>query len=138
MKTLVPFIKTDREIYGFPAIKSAYKSLVIIYSNANIDLLVNEEDIYNLPDYKNKNMTQDKTVNHACFYKEYTYLSTASGILCINLKKREISNYYPLNKNVLACNPKSAECKQRMYNSWMSLADNFLYRNGIQSSFSVH
>ena len=49
-------------------------------------------------------MTQDKTINHACFYKKYTYLSTASGILCINLKKREISNYYPLNKNVLACN----------------------------------
>ena len=97
------FPLSDTEI-SYIAYQSAYKSLVIIYSNANIDLLVNEEDIYNLPDYKNKNMTQDKTVNHACFYKEYTYLSTASGILCINLKKREISNYYPLNKNVLACN----------------------------------
>lgn len=49
-------------------------------------------------------MTQDKSVNHACFYKESAYLSTASGILCVNLKKREISNYYALNKNVLACN----------------------------------
>ena len=97
------FPLSDTEI-SYIAYQSAYKSLVIIYSNANIDLLVNEEDIYNLPDYKNKNMTQDKTVNHACFYKEYTYLSTASGILCINLKKREISNYYPLNRNVLACN----------------------------------
>ena len=97
------FPLSDTEI-SYIAYQSVYKSLVIIYSNANIDLLVNEEDIYNLPDYKNKNMTQDKTVNHACFYKEYTYLSTASGILCINLKKREISNYYPLNKNVLACN----------------------------------
>lgn len=97
------FSLSDTEI-SYIAYQSTYKLLVIIYSNANIDLLVNEEDIYNLPDYKNKNMTQDKTVNHACFYKEYTYLSTASGILCINLKKREISNYYPLNKNVLACN----------------------------------
>ncbi|MDE8698110.1 hypothetical protein PZH42_29425, partial [Bacteroides cellulosilyticus] len=44
-------------------------------TNWQVTMLVNEEDIYNLPDYKNKNMTQDKTVNHACFYKEYTYLS---------------------------------------------------------------
>ena len=65
------FPLSDTEI-SYIAYQSAYKSLVIIYSKENIDLLVNEEDIYNLPDYKNKNMTQDKTVNHACFYKEYT------------------------------------------------------------------
>ena len=94
---------SDTEI-SYIAYQATHKTLVIVYSNANIDLLVNEEDVYNLPDYKNKNMTQDKSVNHACFHKESAYLSTASGILCINLKKREISNYYPLNKNVLACN----------------------------------
>ena len=97
------FPLSDTEIYHI-AYQPAYKTLIIVYSNANIDLLVNEEDVYNLPDYKNKNMTQDKTVRHTCFYKEYAYLSTASGILSINLKKREISNYYPLNKDVLACN----------------------------------
>lgn len=94
---------SDTDI-SFIAYQPAYKSLLIVYSNANIDLLEEEEYVYNLPDYKNKNMTQDKTVNQACFYNEYVYLSTASGILCINLKKHEISNYYPLNRNVLACN----------------------------------
>lgn len=97
------FPLSDTEI-SYIAYQSVYKILIIIYSNANIDLLENEEYVYNLPDYKNKNMTQDKYVNHACFYKESAYLSTASGILCVNLKKREISNYYALNKNVLACN----------------------------------
>lgn len=97
------FPLSDTDI-SFIAYQPAYKSLLIVYSNANIDLLEEEEYVYNLPDYKNKNMTQDKTVNQACFYNEYAYLSTASGILCINLKKREISNYYPLNRNVLACN----------------------------------
>lgn len=96
------FPLSDTEI-SYIAYQSVYKILIIIYSNANIDLLENEEYVYNLPDYKNKNMTQDKSVNHACFYKESAYLSTASGILCVNLKKREINNYYALNKNVMAC-----------------------------------
>ena len=74
------FPLSDTEIYHI-AYQQAYKTLIMVYSNANIDLLVDEEDIYNLPDYKNKNMTQDKTVRHTCFYKEYAYLSTASGCL---------------------------------------------------------
>ena len=41
------FPLSDTEI-SYIAYQSVYKSLVIIYSNANIDLLVNEEDIYNL------------------------------------------------------------------------------------------
>lgn len=94
---------SDTEI-SYIAYQPTHKTLIIVYSNANIDLLVDEKDIYNLSDYKNKNMTQGKSVNQTCFYEEYAYLATQSGILCINLKKREISNYYPLNKNVLSCN----------------------------------
>lgn len=97
------FPLSDTEISHI-AYQHAYKMLVIVYSNANIDLLEDEEYVHNLPDYKNKSMTQDKSVNHVCFHQEFAYLSTASGILCINLKKREISNYYALNKNVAACN----------------------------------
>lgn len=96
------FPLSDTDI-SYIAYQPVYQSLIIVYSNANIDIWVGEEDIYNLPDYKDKHMTQDKTVNHACFYKEYAYLSTASGILCINLKKREISNYYSLDTDVRAC-----------------------------------
>ena len=48
---------SDTEI-SYIAYQATHKTLVIVYSNANIDLLVNEEDVYNLPDYKNKNMTQ--------------------------------------------------------------------------------
>lgn len=76
---------SDTDI-SYIAYQPAYSILVIVYSNANIDLLENEEYVYNLPDYKNKSMTQDKSVNHVCFHKESAYLSTASGILCINLK----------------------------------------------------
>jgi hypothetical protein len=97
----IPLSDTD---IAFIAYEPHYKTLIIVYGNANIDLLINEQTVHNLPDYKNKNMTQSKTVNQACFHNEYAYLATASGILVINLKKQEISNYYALDKEVEACN----------------------------------
>lgn len=91
----------DTEITNI-AYNKEYKTLVIIYSNKNIDLLVNDRDVYNLPDYMNKEM-QNKDVYHICLNKEYAYLSTAFGIVILNLKKREISNAYILNKKINAC-----------------------------------
>lgn len=88
---------------SYIAYNKEYKTLLIIYSNANIDLLINNQDIYNLPDYMNKNMTQKKDVNHIFFINEYAYLSTSFGIITINLRKKEISNAYILNKTINAC-----------------------------------
>ena len=79
------------------------KTLVIVYTNGNIDLLVNDRDVYNLPDYMEKNMTQDKTINGISCEGDFAYLSTAFGIVSINLKKREISNTYTFNTNVNDC-----------------------------------
>lgn len=93
---------SDTDI-SYIAYNKEYKTLIIIYSNANIDLLVNNKEVYNLPDYMNKNMTQTKNVNHICFAKEYAYLSTSFGIIALNLKKREITNTYVLNKKINAC-----------------------------------
>lgn len=92
---------SDTEITHI-AYNKEYKTLVIIYSNQNIDLLVNDKDVYNLPDYMNKEM-QNKTVFHICMDKEYAYLSTSFGIVLLNLKKKEISNAYILNKKTNAC-----------------------------------
>ena len=90
---------SDTEITNIGYQKSN-KTLVIIYSNYNIDLLVNDEDVYNLPDYKEKNMTQDKTVNSIMFEGDNAYLATSFGIIVINLKRKEISNTYFLNRVV--------------------------------------
>ncbi|MDR0988060.1 MAG: Por secretion system protein [Prevotellaceae bacterium] len=94
---------SDTEI-SFIAAQPAWQTLIIVYTNGNIDLLINEEQVRNLPDYKNKQLTQEKRVNQACFYQEYAYLATASGILVLNLKKQEITNFYPMNEEVRACN----------------------------------
>ena len=79
------------------------KTLLIIYSNSNIDLLINDNDVYNLPDYKDKNMSQNKAVNNIYFNGDYAYLSTSFGIIAINLKRKEITNTYNLNTNVYDC-----------------------------------
>ena len=67
------------------------KTLLIIYSNSNIDLLINDNDVYNLPDYKDKNMSQNKAVNNIYFNGDYAYLPTSFGIIVINLKRKEIT-----------------------------------------------
>ena len=90
---------SDTEITNIGYDKSN-KTLVIVYSNYNIDLLVKDNEVYNLPDYKEKNMTQDKTINSIMFDGDYAYLSTSFGIIAINLKRKEISNTYFLNKKV--------------------------------------
>ena len=79
-----------------------YKTMVIVYSNLNIDLLIDEKEVYNIPDFMNKSMMQDKTLNHLFVKDEYIYFSTNFGILILNIKKKEITNSYILNKKVNA------------------------------------
>lgn len=85
---------------AYIAYNKTFKILLIIYTNSNIDLLINDDEVYNIPDYKNKDIAQDKTVNSIFFDSDYAYLSTNFGILILNLKKKEISNTYTLNKKV--------------------------------------
>ena len=75
------------------------KTLVIIYENSNIDLFINEKEIYNLPDLMNKSIT-GKKLNSVFSKDEYLYLSTDFGIVILNIKKKEITNSYVLNKKV--------------------------------------
>ena len=79
------------------------KTLVVIYNNYNIDLLINDNETYNLPDYKDKNMSQNKTVNNIYFNGDNAYITTGFGIIVINLKRKEVSNTYNLNTNVNDC-----------------------------------
>ena len=72
------------------------KSLVILYSNNNIDILDQSDNITNLSDYYNKSMTEDKTVYSIDINGQYAYLSTGFGIVIINVSKAEITNTYNL------------------------------------------
>ncbi len=80
---------------------NTHNALIIVYKNSNIDLLIND-NIYNIPDFMNKTMSQDKTLNSININGDYAYFSTNFGILILNLKKKEITNTYILNKKVYA------------------------------------
>ena len=77
-----------------------YKTLLIVYENSNIDLFINNEEVFNIPDFMNKSMIEDKTLNNISIKNEYAYLSTNFGIVIVNLKKKEIANTYNLGKIV--------------------------------------
>lgn len=69
------------------------KALVIVYSNANIDILYDDEEIYNLSDFKNKLLSQKK-INNISIQGATAYLSTEFGAVEIDLENLEFSNTY--------------------------------------------
>lgn len=77
-------------------------TLVIAYENGNIDLMEPNGDVYNLPDFKNKQTTYGKEINNISFLGGCAYLATQNGIMVIDLDKKEIANTYPLNRPVTA------------------------------------
>ena len=72
--------------------------LVIIYKNANIDFLYDDESVYNLPDFKNK-LIPNKTINDIEIQGDKVYISTVFGVLVLDIEKLEFTNTYNLNKN---------------------------------------
>ena len=76
--------------------------LLIIYDNANIDLLYPDESIVNLPDYYQKS-TFDPEVKDVSISGSYAYLTTTFGVVVINLKKQEFTNTYRLGDDVVSC-----------------------------------
>lgn len=75
------------------AYSNEHKCLVIVYNNANIDLLYDDGSIYNITDLYRKNLSVDKTINHV-FFKNHAYLSCGFGVLVVNLSKKEIHDTY--------------------------------------------
>jgi hypothetical protein len=80
----------------------ATNSLLIIYSNSNMDIFLGKNNVYNLPDIKNNIYLSNKIVNSVEIRGEYAYLSTGFGIVVVDLKRKEIKNTYRLDVNTMA------------------------------------
>lgn len=83
-----------------------YQTLVIAYSNANIDLIRNNA-IINISDIKRKPILGNKTINNIFFIGKDAYLSCGFGIVVLDISKEEIRDTYYIGKdgsqiNVLA------------------------------------
>lgn len=76
------------------------KRLIIVYQNSNIDLMDLNEDVTNISSFYSKSMTESKTVNNIYIHKQYAYLTTAFGIVKVNMERAEIAETYNLGHNI--------------------------------------
>lgn len=74
--------------------------LLIVYSNNNMDVLYDNGEIMNLPDYYNYQFTGDKTINDVYIDSKYAYLSTNFGILKIDVSDPKIKDTYNIGKPI--------------------------------------
>ncbi len=88
--------------------KIAYDSkdqiLLVAYTDANIDLIDNKGNVFNIPDIYNKAMLGIKTINNIWFDGNLAYLSCSFGIVVVDLSKQEIKDNYYIGSNGSAIN----------------------------------
>ncbi len=107
--SLFSYDKEDGEVYIYDRINElndfdithiAYckeiDALVIIYKNANIDILYSNGYIYNISDFKSK-IIPNKNINNVNIDGKTAYISTGFGVVILNLEKLEFENTYNLN-----------------------------------------
>lgn len=68
-------------------------TLVIAYTNSNIDL-VQDEKTYNISDIKRSTIGGDKGINHIRFSGRKAYLACGFGIVVVDLVRHEIEETY--------------------------------------------
>lgn len=79
---------------------NAYKTLVIAYSNTNIDLIkgntiINKSDILN----SSAITPEESVINNLMFIDQYVYLSCGFGIVVLDVDKEEITDTYFIGPN---------------------------------------
>ncbi|MFV0392611.1 MAG: two-component regulator propeller domain-containing protein [Paludibacteraceae bacterium] len=77
--------------------------LLIVYRDGNIDFM-SSNGVHNLPDFYNKLMNVEKTVNHILFHENTAYLATNFGIITLNMLKKEIQDTYYIGDNASEVN----------------------------------
>lgn len=78
---------------GFIGWSSTAGTLVVTYTDGNLDFM-RGNSLYNVPDFKNKAMTADKTVYNLRVYGSTALVATGVGLLVIDVDKRLIVGQY--------------------------------------------
>ena len=79
---------------------SSTNELILLYQNGNIDILNREGEAFNMPELKMKTLA-DKTINNVALVGSTLYVSTNSGIVCVDLQKKAFGNFYSFGQKVL-------------------------------------
>ena len=72
------------------------KTLVLVYANANIDIITEDGKIYNIGFLKDNELIQE--VNNLEFEGNYAYVSTNINVVELNLSKIEVKEPYKLGQ----------------------------------------
>jgi len=75
------------------AYSSKLNTLVVAYSNTNIDLIKGSE-VVNIPDIKRKQILGNKTINSILIIDKLAYLACGFGIVVLDIEKEEIKDTY--------------------------------------------
>jgi len=73
-------------------------TLIITYSNCNIDLLKNDI-IVNISDVKRKEISGKKKINNIDFENNLAYLSCTFGVVVLDMIKNEVKDTYKIGDN---------------------------------------
>lgn len=69
-------------------------TLIVAYTNSNIDLITSNNEIININDIKNKIIAGDKAIYNITVDDGMAYLSCGFGIAVLNLNKKEFKETY--------------------------------------------
>lgn len=83
------------------------KTLIVTYTNGNIDLIINDNESVNIPYLKDASNISSKSVIDIYIKDSQAYLTGDFGICIINLDKKEITNTYSINTTVWSCGIKN-------------------------------
>lgn len=86
----------DNEI-SLLAYNRTKECLLIVYNNANFDLLFSDGNIINIPDLYLVTANIDKTINDVFAYQEFFYVSTNFGFVSLNIDRGEIKETVNFN-----------------------------------------
>jgi streptogramin lyase len=78
--------------------------LMVAYTNANIDLIDKQGNIFNLSDIKDKNILGNKTINNIVFKGGLAYVACGFGIVVFDLSRQEVKDTYYIGSNGSAVN----------------------------------
>lgn len=76
------------------AYDESLQALVVVYSNSNIDILEQEQDVYNIPDIKNESTSGTIRINGLTIQNGLCYLCTDMGISVLDISRKEIKSTY--------------------------------------------
>ncbi|MGE0634890.1 MAG: T9SS type A sorting domain-containing protein [Bacteroidia bacterium] len=88
---------------------SLTNTLVVAYTNANIDL-IQDTRIINIPDIKRKIIPGNKIINKIFFKDTYAYLACGFGIVVVDLIKKEIKDTYYIGPDGSSINVTDVTC----------------------------